>query len=143
MSEESLLYQTPDGSSRIQVRLEGRALRVTQQQLAGLCESTPQNINQHIRTIYAGSELIEAATCKPYLQVRAEAGRQVSRPSSNTTWMWSSPLANECARTAIWQSGRARGSDFRVTRIVGGVRARLNSHAWSSWRSSFPSGQLL
>ena len=54
MSEESLLYQAPD-------------------------ESTPLNITQHIRAIYAGSELIEAATCKPRLQVRDEAGRQVSR----------------------------------------------------------------
>ena len=125
MIGEFLLYQAPDGSSRIQVRLEDRTLWFTQQQLADLCESAPQNITQHIRAIYTESELIEAATCKPYLQVRAEAGRQVSRPSSNTTWMWSSPLANECARTVIWQSGRARGSDFRVTRIVGGVRARL------------------
>ena len=50
MSEESLLYQAPD-------------------------ESAPENITQHIRAIYAGSELIEAATCKPRLQVRDEAGR--------------------------------------------------------------------
>ena len=79
MSEELLLYQAPDGSSRIQVRLEGRTLWLTQQQLADLYESTPQNITQHIRAIYTESELIEAATCKPYLQVRDEAGRQVSR----------------------------------------------------------------
>ena len=54
MSEESLLYQAPD-------------------------ESAPENITQHIRAIYAGSESVEAATCKPCLQVRDEAGRQVSR----------------------------------------------------------------
>ncbi|MGH6626335.1 MAG: virulence RhuM family protein [Burkholderiaceae bacterium] len=52
---------------------------MTQQQLADLYDSTPQNITQHIRAIYAESELTEAATCKPYLQVRTEAGRQVSR----------------------------------------------------------------
>ena len=67
MSEAILLYQAPDGSSRIQVQLEGRTLWLTQQQLADLYESTPQNITQHIRAIYAESELIEAATCKPYL----------------------------------------------------------------------------
>ena len=54
MSEESLLYQAPD-------------------------ESAPENITQHIRAIDAGSELIGAVTCKPCLQVRDEAGRQVSR----------------------------------------------------------------
>ena len=78
MSEEFLLYQAPDGSSRIQVRLEGFTLWLTQQQLADLYESTPQNITQHIRAIYTESELIEAATCKSYLQVRAEAGDRKS-----------------------------------------------------------------
>src|SRR5690606_20574904 len=34
---------------------------------------------QHIRAIYQTGELQEAATCKPYLQVRQERGRQVSR----------------------------------------------------------------
>jgi hypothetical protein len=79
VSGEFVLYQAPDGSARIQVRLEDRTLWLTQQQLADLYESTPQNITQHIRAIYAESELTEAATCKPYLQVRDEAGRQVSR----------------------------------------------------------------
>ena len=78
-SGEFLLYQAPDGSARIQVRLDGRTLWLTQQQLADLYESTTQNITQHIRAIYAEHELTAAATCKPYLQVREEAGRQVSR----------------------------------------------------------------
>ena len=59
--------------------MQDRTLWLTKQQLADLYESTPQNITQHIRAIYAENELIEAATCKPYLQVRDEAGRQVSR----------------------------------------------------------------
>ena len=79
MSEEFLHYQIPDGTSRFQVRLEGRTLWLTQQQLADLYESTPQNITQHVHAIYAESELIEEAVCKPYLQVRDEAGRQVRR----------------------------------------------------------------
>ena len=79
MSGEFLLYQAPDGSARIQVRLEDRTLWLTQQQLADLYQGTPQNITQHIRAIYSEGELTEVATCKPYLQVRAEAGRQVSR----------------------------------------------------------------
>ena len=149
MSGEFLLYQAPDGSSRIQVRLENRTLWLIQQQLADLYESTPQNITQLIQVIYAESESTEAATRKPYLQVRAEAGRQVSRRSSTTTWMWSSPLATECARTVARSSGDGRqrrskrrqltapsraGQDSRdgVTRIGGGVRAwvqLLRTHA--------------
>ena len=79
MSGEFLLYQAPDGSSRIQVRFEDRTLWLTRQHLADVYESAHQNISQHIRVIYAESQLIEAATCKPYLQVRGEAGLQVRR----------------------------------------------------------------
>jgi hypothetical protein len=61
------------------VRFQAGGLWVTQQQLADLFQSTPQNITQHIRAIYAAEELQEEATCKPYLQVRLERGRQVSR----------------------------------------------------------------
>jgi len=76
---EFLLYQTEDAQTRIQVRLQDGGLWLTQQQLADLYQSTPQNITQHIRSIYETGELLEVATCKPYLQVRQERGRQVSR----------------------------------------------------------------
>ena len=81
MSEKFLLHQAPDGSSRVQVRLEGRTLWLTQQQLADLFESAPQNITRHIRAIYTESELIEAATCKPCLQVRDAHGPVLAVPS--------------------------------------------------------------
>lgn len=76
---EFLLYQTEDAQTRVQVRFAEGGVWLTQQQLADLYQSTPQNITQHIRAIYNTSELREEATCKPYLQVREERGRQVSR----------------------------------------------------------------
>ncbi len=76
---EFLLYQTEDAQTRVQVRLEAGDVWLTQQQLADLYQSSPQNITQHIRAIYESGELTEEATCKPYLQVRQERGRQVSR----------------------------------------------------------------
>lgn len=76
---EFLLYQTEDAQTRVQVRFEAGDVWLTQQQLADLYQSSPQNITQHIRAIYQTGELQEAATCKPYLQVRLERGRQVSR----------------------------------------------------------------
>ena len=79
MSGEFLLYQTEDAQTLIQVRFHEGGLWLTQQQLADLFQSTPQNITQHIRAIYQAGELREEATCKPYLQVRQEIGRQVSR----------------------------------------------------------------
>jgi hypothetical protein len=76
---EFLLYQTEDAQTRVQVRFQDDGIWLTQQQLAELYQSSPQNITQHIRVIYGTGELQEEATCKPYLQVRQERGRQVSR----------------------------------------------------------------
>lgn len=74
-----LLYQSEDGQSRIAVRIEGETAWLTQAQMAELFQTTPQNITSHIRAIYEERELDEAATCKDYLQVRAEGERSVRR----------------------------------------------------------------
>lgn len=76
---EFLLYQTEDAQARVQVRFQDGGIWLTQAQLAELYQCSPQNITQHLRAIYGAGELQEAATCKPYLQVRQERGRQVSR----------------------------------------------------------------
>lgn len=75
---EFLLYQTEDTQTRVQVRLQDGGLWLTQAQLAELYQCSPQNMTQHIRAICQTGELQEAATCKPYLQVRQERGRQVN-----------------------------------------------------------------
>ena len=38
-----------------------------------------QNVTLHLKSIYEEGELDELATCKDYLQVRSEGGREVSR----------------------------------------------------------------
>lgn len=76
---ELILYQTEDGRTRIECRFEGETVWLTQALMAELFQTTPQNITQHLREIYADGELDEAATCKAFLQVRTEGARQVSR----------------------------------------------------------------
>ena len=76
---EFLLYQTEDAQTHVQVRFQDSGIWLTQAQLAELYQCSSQNITQHIRAIYESGELVEQATCKPYLQVRQERGRQVSR----------------------------------------------------------------
>ena len=76
---ELILYQTEDGRTRIQCRFEQENVWMTQKLMAELFQTTPQNITLHLRAIYAEGELSEAATCKDYLQVRSEGGRQVQR----------------------------------------------------------------
>ena len=74
-----LLYRAEDGHTRIQCRFENENVWLTQALMAELFQTTPQNITLHLRAIYAEGELREAATCKEYLQVRSEGGRQIQR----------------------------------------------------------------
>jgi hypothetical protein len=76
---EIVFYQTEDGRSRIEVRLEDNTVWLTQRLMAELFQTTPQNITMHLRGIYADGELSEEATCKEYLQVQQETGRSVER----------------------------------------------------------------
>lgn len=76
---ELLLYESADGQTKIEVRLVGETLWLTQSQMAELFQTTTQNITIHLRKIYEEGELDEAATCKQYLQVQTEADRQVCR----------------------------------------------------------------
>lgn len=78
-NSEIVLYQTADGRTRIECRFEQETVWMTQALMAELFQTTPQNITLHLRAIYAEGELSEAATCKDYLQVRSEGGRQIQR----------------------------------------------------------------
>lgn len=74
-----LIYPANDRAGGIRVLLAGDTVWLTQAQIAELYQTTPQNITQHLKAIYAESELEASATCKGYLQVRQEGGRSVSR----------------------------------------------------------------
>jgi len=76
---ELIIYRTEDGADEIQLRLVEGSVWLTQAEIGALFETTPQNITQHIRSIYAEGELIEEGTCKQLLQVRQEGARQVRR----------------------------------------------------------------
>ena len=76
---EIILYQTEDGRTRIQCRFENETIWLTQALIAELFQVTPQNVTLHLKSIYEDGELDESATCKDYLQVRSEGGREVSR----------------------------------------------------------------
>jgi hypothetical protein len=79
VATEFLLYQTEDGQTRIEVRLQNETVWMTQATMAELYQTTPQNVTIHLKAIYAEKELDESATCKEYLQVQKEGSRAVSR----------------------------------------------------------------
>jgi len=76
---EILVYQHDDGRVRLDVRLQGETVWLTQQMMAELFQSSKQNIYHHIQRIYDEGELRPEATVKKYLTVRQEGNRQVSR----------------------------------------------------------------
>lgn len=76
---ELVLYATEDGAAQFFLRAENGTVWLTQAELADLFQTTPQNITQHVRAIYAEGELSADATCKQDLQVQSEGSRQVRR----------------------------------------------------------------
>ena len=70
-----IIYQSEDGSVRIDVRLEDETVWLTQQQMADLYGSSRTNVVEHIKHIYEEGELNEDATCRKFRQVRMEGAR--------------------------------------------------------------------
>jgi hypothetical protein len=74
-----LFYQSENGTSHIEVRLEEGTVWLTQALIAELYQTTKQNVSLHIRNILADGELSQAATVKEYLTVQTEGSRTVQR----------------------------------------------------------------
>lgn len=62
-----LIYQTEEGNTKIDVRLENGTVWMTQKAIAVLYQSTKQNISLHIKNIFEEDELNEDAVVKFYL----------------------------------------------------------------------------
>ena len=77
--DQIVIYQTEDGQTQIDVRLENETVWLTQAQMAELFGKSPQNITMHIGNAYKEGELDRDSTCKEYLQVQQEGKRKVSR----------------------------------------------------------------
>ncbi|PIV48397.1 MAG: cell filamentation protein Fic, partial [Flavobacteriaceae bacterium CG02_land_8_20_14_3_00_34_13] len=73
------LYSTPEGEVKLNVLLQDETIWLTQKTMGILFDTTPQNITIHLKNIFESGELEEGATCKEFLQVQMEGGREVSR----------------------------------------------------------------
>ena len=76
---EILIYQTENGVTKIDVRMQDETVWLSQQQMAELFQSSRSNIVEHIKHIYEEGELDEVSTCRKFRQVRMEGNREVSR----------------------------------------------------------------
>lgn len=74
-----IIYQTDDGLTKIDVRVENETVWLSQQQMAELFGTSRTNIIEHINNIYAEEELDKESTCQNFRQVRKEGNRNVTR----------------------------------------------------------------
>ena len=63
---EFLLYQTEDGRSRIEVRMQGETVWLTQDQMAQLFCKAKSTINEHIKNIFKEGELVEEQVMRKF-----------------------------------------------------------------------------
>lgn len=74
-----LVYEAPDGGVRVEVKLDGDTVWLTQRQMADLFGRERSVVTKHIRNTFQEGELDPAATCAKFAQVRTEGARIVSR----------------------------------------------------------------
>ena len=74
-----IIYQTDNGLTKIDVRVENETVWLSQQQMADLFDTTKQNISLHIKNIFYEEELDEDSTVKEFLTVQKEGNRRVER----------------------------------------------------------------
>lgn len=78
-NEKIVIYQTADGETAIDVRLENDTIWLSQSQLSELFKTDRTSILRHIKNIYKSEELEESSTCAFFTQVREEGSRIVTR----------------------------------------------------------------
>lgn len=66
---EIVIYQTQDGTTQLDVRLDGETVWITQDQMAQLFQRDRTAIGRHINNIYAEGELERESTCAKFAYV--------------------------------------------------------------------------
>lgn len=79
LNNEIVIYQSEDGKTVLDVRLEDDTVWLSQQQMSELFQTDRTVISRHIRNIYKDGELEEISTCAKNAHVRMEGNRMVTR----------------------------------------------------------------
>jgi prophage maintenance system killer protein len=79
LENKIVIYQTEDGQTQIDVRMENETVWLTQAQMAELFQTDRTSIVRHINNIYKVEELERDATCVKIAQVQKEGERTVRR----------------------------------------------------------------
>ena len=66
MNSELIIYQSPDGNIKIDVRLEEETVWLTQDQMATLFGKAKSTINEHIKNVFSEGELDEKVVIRKF-----------------------------------------------------------------------------
>ena len=70
LNNQIIIYQTEDGQTQIDVRLENETVWLTQAQMVELLQTTKQDVSLHVGNVFKEGELEQEATVKEYLTVQ-------------------------------------------------------------------------
>jgi hypothetical protein len=74
-----VIYEGANKAVEVRLDTDQETIWLTQAQMAELFDVKPQNITMHLKNVFDEGELAEEATCKDFLQVQREGGREVKR----------------------------------------------------------------
>jgi prophage maintenance system killer protein len=103
---EVVLYQSPDGEVRLDVRLEHESIWLTQKQMAELFGTSTDNVGRHVKNVYAEGELAEEATTEDSSVVQIEGSRRVRRSVRHYNL--------DAVISVGYRVNSARGTQFRI-----------------------------
>ncbi len=76
---EVLVYESPDGEVRVDVRLDHETVWLNQEQMGQLFGRERSVITKHVRNVFRERELKAESTCAKFAQVQTEGERTVTR----------------------------------------------------------------
>lgn len=80
MTESEIkIYQSDDGQTKIDVKLDHDTVWLSQKQMSQLFDKDSDTIGLHLRNIYQSKELVENSTTEFFSVVQIEGKRQVKR----------------------------------------------------------------
>jgi len=77
MNSEIIIYQTEDGQTKIQTRLENETVWITQAQMVVVFGKAKSTISEHIKNVFEEGELEKDAAVRNFRTVQTEGTREV------------------------------------------------------------------
>lgn len=72
LNNQIIIYQTEDGQTQVDVRLENETVWLTQAQLVEIYQSSKSNISEHLTNIFADKELEQDAVVRNFRTTAAD-----------------------------------------------------------------------